>query len=72
MIFFPPHSDLFGHHWTRTKNLETVACFAYCVEAVLITNYVLLSSLGIRNCVQKLMDLNSQIYKYQNMAQQSI
>lgn len=70
--FFSPQSDLFGHDWTGTKNSETVACFVSCVAAILIKNYVLLSSLGIRDCVQKLIGLNRQIYKYQNVAQQLI
>lgn len=72
MIFFPPHSELFSHDWTGTKNSETVACFVSCVADILIRKYILLSSLGIGDCVQKLMGLNNQIYKYQNMAQQLI
>lgn len=44
----------------------------YPVLLLVIKNDVLLSSLGIRDFVQKLMGLNSQIYKYQNVAQQLI
>lgn len=59
--FISPPSDLFGHGWTGTKNSETTVCFVSCVAAILIENDVLLSSLGIRDCVQKLMGLNSHI-----------
>lgn len=70
--FISPPSDLFGHGWTGTKNSETMTCFVSCVAAILIKNDVLLSSLGMRDCVQKWLGLNSQIYKYQNVAQQLI